>query len=298
MKRLPNAFLMAVCAVLLCSAVAVAQDPNDIKTGSVLFFNRYTSDGSDPSVENTQLNITNTHATQSVTLHLFAVEGSSCSVADSFLSLTPNQTAQFFASDFDPGVQGYLVAVAFSGFTPRQFNYLTGTAYIWQADGKQADLPAVAVQKLNSVVNDNGDGTVNLDFNGGNYGRLPGTVALSNFNSQVTDQTSLYMYSPRNLLFGDNAQFSVFTLVYNEVETPGSTSFPIRCYTEVKLRNLRVIGTLNGFIPAGSVGWMKMSASRPLLGASLSTNGRFAGGRNLTCLSLFSSWTVVVPGGF
>ncbi|MBI1761676.1 MAG: hypothetical protein HYR56_09600 [Acidobacteria bacterium] len=297
MKRLPYTFLMAMCAVLLCSAVAVAQDPNDIKTGSVLFFSRYTSDSSDPRVEDTQLNLTNTNTTQSVTLHLFAVEGNSCSVADSFISLTPNQTAQFFASDFDPGVQGYLVAVAFSGFAPRQFNYLTGTAYIWQADGRQADLPAIAVPKLNGAVIDNGDGTVNLNFDGANYGRLPGTVALSNFNSQVTDQTSVYIYSPRNLLFGDSTAISVFTLIYNDRESSGSTSFSARCYTEVELRNLRVIGTLNGFIPAGSVGWMKMSASRPLLGASLSTNGQFAGGRNLTCLSLFSSWTVVVPGG-
>lgn len=297
MKRLPYASLVAICAVLLCSTVAVAQDPNDIKPGSVLFFNRYTSSSSDPSLEDTQINITNTHPTQAVTLHLFAIEGNSCSVADSFLSLTPNQTAQFFASDFDPGVQGYLVAVAFSGFTPRQFNFLTGTAYIWQADGRQADLPAVAVQKLNGAVSDNGDGTVNLNFDGSNYGRLPGTVALSNFNSQVTDNTSLYMYSPRNLFIGDNATINVFALVYNEVEVPGSTSFSIRCYTEVRLRNLRVIGTINGFIPAGSVGWIKMSASRPLLGASLSSNGQFAGGRNLTCLSLFPSWTVVVPGG-
>jgi hypothetical protein len=291
-------FFLTIGALLCGNVVAMAQDPNDTKTGSVLFFNRYTSNASNPGSEDTQLNLTNTSQTSSVTLHLFAVESSSCSVADSFISLTPNQTAQFFASDFDPGVQGYLVAVAYSGGAPRQFNFLTGTAYIRQADGKTADLPAVAVPKRNNYVYSNGNGTVNLVFDGVNYGQLPGTVAISNFNSQATDRTSLYLYSPRDLIFGDNSSVSIFALMYNELEAVGSTSFAIRCYSEVRLANLRIIGTINGFIPAGSVGWMKMSASRPLLGASLSSGPRFSGGRNLTCLSLFSSWTIVVPGGF
>ncbi|NOT63003.1 MAG: hypothetical protein HOP19_22575 [Acidobacteria bacterium] len=296
MKRLPYSPFLALALTLCGSFAALAQDPNDLKPGSVLFFNRYTSDGAQPDREDTQINLTNTHTTQSVTLHLFAVEGSSCTVADSFLSLTPNQTAQFFTSDFDPGVQGYLMAVAYSGYAPRQFNYLLGTAYVWQADGKQADLPALAVQKLNTVVNGGYDGMVSLNFDGVNYGRLPSTVALSSFNSQVTDQTCVYLYSPSNMVIGNGAQFSVFTLVYNDREAANSTSATVRCYTEIKLSSLRVLGTINGFIPAGSTGWMKMSASRALLGASLSKNSQFAGGRNLSCLALLPSWTIVVPG--
>jgi hypothetical protein len=298
-KRLPYTFLLTIGAMLLCSVVALAQDPNDIKTGSVLFYNHYTSSETDPSSEDTQFHITNTNQTSSVTVHLFFVDGSTCSVADSLISLTPNQTAQFFASDIDPGVQGYLVAVAFSGFVPRQFNYLTGNAYIRRADGKMADLPAVAVQKLNTSVSDNGNGTVNLNFNGVDYGRLPGTVAVSSFNSQATDDTSVFLYSPQNLATGDGATtISIFALVYNEVESVGSTTFSIHCYSEIRLRNLRVVGTINGFIPAGSVGWMRMSNSRPLLGASLNVGSGFTGGRNLTCLALFPSWTIIVPGGF
>lgn len=297
-KRLPYTLLLTIGAMLLCSVVALAQDPNDMKTGSVLFYNHYTSNGSDASLEDTQINITNTHPTSFVSVHLFFVDGSSCNVADSFISLTPNQTAQFLASDIDPGIQGYLVAVAFSGFVPRQFNYLTGNAYIRRADGKRADLPAVAVQKVSTAVNDNGNGTVSLIFNGSDYGRLPGTVAVSSFNSQVTDDTSVFLYSPRNLTIGDDSTIGIFALVYNEVESVGSTNFSIRCYTEVRLRSLRLVGTINGFIPAGSVGWMKMSNSRPLLGASLSIGSGFTGGRNLTCLSLFPSWTIIVPGGF
>ena len=295
MKRLPYSPFLALALTICGSFTALAQDPNDLKPGSVLFFHRYTSDAAQPDRENTQINITNTHSTQSVTLHLFAVEGSSCTVADGFLSLTPNQTAQFFASDFDPGTQGYLVAVAFSGYGPQQFNYLLGTAYIRQGDGKQADLPALAVQKLNTVVHNGYDSVINLVFDGVNYGRLPSTVALSSFNSQVTDQTCLYLYSPSNLVTGSNSQFSVFMLVYNDREIANSTSTTVRCYTEIKLSSLRVIGTINGFIPTGSTGWIKLSASRPLLGASLSKNGQFAGGRNLSGLALLPSWTIAVP---
>jgi len=127
---------------------------------------------------------------------------------------------------------------------------------------------------------------------------LPGTVAVSSFNSQVTDDTSVFLYSPRNLATGDESTISIFALVYNDVESVGSTNFSIRCYTEVRLRNLRVVGTINGFIPAGRSGWMKMSNSRPLLGASLNVGSGFSGGRNLTCLTLFPSWTIIVPGGF
>lgn len=282
---------------VLCSLTAAAQEPNDMKTGSVLFFNLYTSNAADPGREDTQINITNTNSSSGVAVHLFAVDGSTCSVADSFLFLTQSQTTHFFASDFDPGVRGYLVAIAYSGNTPAQFNFLTGTAYIHLADGRMADLPAVAVARRGGGITDNGDGSVNLPFDGVTYERLPGTVALSNFNSQVTDSTSMFISSPRNLFVGEAPSISIFTLVFNELERSASTSFRIGCFSEVPLTSLRVVpGPITSFVPAGQVGWVRMSASRPLLGASLSRGPNFAGGRNLTTLSLFSSWTIIVPG--
>ncbi|HZS10307.1 MAG TPA: hypothetical protein VFD58_36095 [Blastocatellia bacterium] len=298
LQKLSLRLVLSLCSVVLFSsgAFVFAQEPNDIKTGSVLFFNHYTSNPFNPAAEDTQLNITNTHPSSSVVLHIFAVDPTTCQVADSFAFLTANQTAQFFASDFDPGTRGYLFVVAFSGDSPRNFNFLTGTAYIHRADGKMADLPAVAVSRRGGAVVDNGDGSISLPFDGVTYDRLPGTVALSNFNSQVTDSTTMYLYSPRNFFTGDASTISVFTLVFNELERAVSTSFSIRCYSEIQLSSLRVLFTLNGFIPAGQVGWLKMSAGRPLMGASLSRGPNFSGGRNLTILSLFPSWSIIIPG--
>jgi len=41
-------------------------------------------------------------------VHLFFVDGATCSIADSLVCLTPNQTASFLASDIDPGTTGYI----------------------------------------------------------------------------------------------------------------------------------------------------------------------------------------------
>lgn len=297
--KTPNSIL-PLALVLLCLFVVLprsvaAQEPNDIKTGSVLFFNHYTSDPYDPNREDTQLNITNTNAYSGISVHLFAVDGDTCSVADSFMYLTQSQTAQFFASDFDPGTKGYLVAVAWSG-GPANFNFLTGTAYIRRADGKMADLPAVAVARRGGSIINNGNGTLSLVFDGVTYDRLPRTVALSTFNSQTTDSTCLLLYSPQNLFIGEAPSLSVFGLMFNELERSGSFSLTIDCYTEIPLGSIRVPYTVNGFIPNGQTGWLKVYTSRPLLGASLSKGPRFTGGRNLTTLTLHPTWSIIVPG--
>jgi len=49
------------------------------------------------------INITNTNGSQTAFVHLFFVDGSNCSVADSFVCLTANQTMTLNAADVDPG---------------------------------------------------------------------------------------------------------------------------------------------------------------------------------------------------
>lgn len=84
----------------------------------------YTSDASNAASQNARLSITNTNPSRTAYVHLFFVDGSSCSVADSYLCLTPNQTAGIMASDVDPGTAGYVVAIATdSGGCPINFNY-------------------------------------------------------------------------------------------------------------------------------------------------------------------------------
>src|SRR5688572_21541652 len=117
-----SSLLLILAALILFAAAALGADPgvpyppgtpiSDQKPGSILIYNVYTSSPSGAASHNTKINITNTSSTQSTLVHLFFIDGATCSPADSMICLTPNQTASFRASDLDPGVTGFLVAVA------------------------------------------------------------------------------------------------------------------------------------------------------------------------------------------
>src|SRR5262245_34523174 len=151
---------MVLLALLTMGGTAFAADPgvvipetseaSDQKAGSVLIYNIYTSSATAPSTQNTRLAITNTSTKSGAVVHLFFVDGSNCSVADSFICLTANQTATFLASDIDPGISGYIVAIASDGETglPARFNFLVGDEYVKFSTGHVANLGAVAFSKL------------------------------------------------------------------------------------------------------------------------------------------------------
>src|SRR4029450_7679482 len=89
-------FMTAIAAAMMLTSVARAADPgvdlpndpsvrldsqaNDQKKGSVLFFNVLSSSASAPAPDNSRFNITNTNTIRDVSLHLFFVDGASCSV--------------------------------------------------------------------------------------------------------------------------------------------------------------------------------------------------------------------------
>ncbi len=118
-----------------------------LPVGSVLVYKLLQFAVVNPNTENTLITLTNTEASRTAYVHLFFVDGSNCSVADAFICLTPNQTASFLASDIDPGVSGYIVAVAVDKDSgcPMSFNYLIGSEYIKLASGHAANLTAESV---------------------------------------------------------------------------------------------------------------------------------------------------------
>lgn len=304
-RRLIN-FALVMAALSLLSTAAFAQaypignsHLSDMKPGSILFYNRYSSNPSNPQQGDTQINITNVSQNTSADVHLFLVDGGSCSIADSFIGLTPNQTASFLMSDIDPGIAGYVVAVATGGGGPTQFNSLIGTEFIRESDGKMGYLQAISIAKRSpGDVAPDADGLTSLIFNDAEYERLPTVLGLSTFNSQTVDSTSLAIYSPSsNLIIGAVNSVNVFSLLYNDAEVALSSSFQIRCYRYETLTALfNRGGGINRHVPVGRTGWIRMTASgNPILGSVLGKGPVFTGAHNLHALSLLSSYTIQVP---
>ena len=304
----PSLRLLFHCAVIasiciVATSVGKAQSqgglgPSDHTPASALVFTKYTSSATNPTAQDTQINITNVNSNFGISIHLFMVDGNTCSVADFFLSLTPNQTGTFYASDLDPGVTGYIFAVASSG-EPTQFNYLIGDAYIREADGKLANLQAWGFEKHTpGSVTPNGDGTANMVFDGVEYDRMPSMLAASNFNSQVDHSTNLVMVAPMtNYLVGNPVNVNVFTLIYNDVEDSFSTSLRVRCIVQIPLLTLRVPGgNVNAIVRAGRTGWIRLNAiNSPILGSIMQRGPVFVGGHNLHPIALLPTFRTTVP---
>jgi hypothetical protein len=99
------------------------------------------------SPSDSQISLTNTNPVNPAYVHLFFVDGSSCTVADQIVTLTQNQTISFLASDFDPGVTGYLIAVAVDRERVSGDRELPDRRRAWCRfeSGHHANLPAIGV---------------------------------------------------------------------------------------------------------------------------------------------------------
>lgn len=297
---------------------------SDQKAGSVLVYNFYSSSAVAPNLENTRINITNIHPTSSVAVHLFFIDGTTCSPADAFVCLTPNGTATFVTSDIDPGIRGYVIAVASDKASgcPIYFNYLVGDEYVKLASGHQANLGAEAISALfgGGVVGATLPGcsaasvTAVLVFDGApntdGYNKLPRTLVLDHFQSQADGNDTCVVL---NRIGGPNpagtGPFSdlttsalpigpLFAIVYDDAEQPFSVSFSAStCQLKLALSSLRTLGGgLNAVVPSGRSGWMSirpMTTDLGLLGAVLNFNASAAqsvsaynGGHNLHKVTL------------
>src|SRR5262249_37479384 len=285
---------------------------SDQKAGSVLIYNVYTSSASAPSNQNTRINLTNIDPARVTFVHLFFVDGSSCSVADSIICLTPNQTASFLASDVDPGVTGYLVAVAADRQgCPTNFNNLIGDEYVKFSTGHAANLAAEAVSALpGGLTSCNGNSvTAQLNFDGVNYNRLPRTLALDNIGSRADGNDTLLILNRigGNLATGAATLSDIFGLFYNDMEIGVSFSFnPGVCQFRSIISNTfpRITSRFEGFVQAGHTGWLKLYSlsDQGILGAAINVNvngegsaGAFNQGHNLHKLTVTSAASLTIP---
>lgn len=300
------------------SAVAsypATAEVSDQQPGSILFYPIYTSDAANPQVQDTRITMTNLSNTENVCVHLFAVDGTSCSVLDAFICLTPNQTTSLLASDFDPSNTGYIVAVAVDCETglPINFNCLVGESQVKFSSKHRANLAAEGVQALMPYPAgaDPNANTVDLNFDGMSYNRMPRVLALDSIPSLDNGNNTLLIL---NRVGGDftvsaSSIGSITGLLYDDAESPYSFTASFGCQARVSLSNSfpRTFTPFSRVIPSGRTGWMKLygagsgaSGDKAFLGAMINYNANntadaYSQGHNLHHLTLTSSAKITVP---
>jgi len=311
--------LLALVALAVLGPSALAADPgapfpatselSDQKAGSILIYNVYNSNATNPLAENTRINITNTNSTLGAFVHLFFIDGMTCSVADALICLTGNQTVSFLMSDIDPGIMGFLIAVASDPTTgcPVSFNCLIGDEYVRLGSNHTANLGAEAIAAIVPPLCTGLASTVTIAFDGVSYNRLPRVLAADNIASSADGNSTMLVINRigGSLVTGVDNIGTIVGLAFDDVENGLSFQLPFAgCQFKFVLSDSlpRTTPRLSVLIPTGRTGWMKFWAATDvgILGAQITANtsgtvGAFNGGHNLHKLTLTSAATLELP---
>lgn len=229
------------------------------KTGSVLVFPYYTSDlmGRD-----TTLNISNT-GSQTVALHVFYINGATCTQTDQYLIMSPNFCTSFTASSADPTTTGWLLVVAVdANGVPMQYNNLAGQAVV--SDGNyQGFYDAVAFPALSATpATSNPNGTATLNFDGIGYQKVPNQLTPFLQNPQLVPAQKVVTVGLQGdvgvAMVSGAGQTGTGLVRGAGGGTPGSfTKFLIggcQAWGFVSNASPRVPGGLGSLIPSGTLG--------------------------------------------
>ncbi len=180
--------LLTISLLFTFGTLALAQNkPSEQKTGSVLMFPYYTSNVS--ASADTIMNISNL-STSSVIAHLYFMEGSSCTQADTSVYLTPNATITLQAYFDVPFETGYLLVVGVDqNGCVVQNGGLTGSAFVKAPAGyfgvgsgeTRGNYSALAFNAYTPICPAGGPfgAELTLNFNGGALDAMPTGFAVS-----------------------------------------------------------------------------------------------------------------------
>ena len=303
---------MNVVSNVNCNPATVDTSAGDHKIGSILIYNYYTSDVSQPSSKNTQIKLTNTSDTVEVTVRMSLIDGQTGNISIVFFCLLPNQTINFLASEYDPSVTGYIIAVAVDKTTgcPVNSNHLMGGAYVKLPTGHVANLPAIAVSAIATTppTCTAGGTTATINFDGAAYSRLPRLLAIDNLSS-IKDGNNMILVLNRvggNLISTAPSIGTVSGKMYDTGRL--AEDFNFTSSTPQSANTLSVnfprIGPkkLDLFIPAGQSGWMKVGADSNigLTGvlfnfSAVRSQYAYSGGNNLQAVVLAGNVTLDIP---
>ncbi len=281
--------------------------------GSVLIYSFYTSEAGG-GTQNTEFSITNTSHNYQTDVNLFFIDGKTGRVTDSAICLLPTQTAHWSAAEFDPGVTGYVVAVAVNGAGwPVAANHLLGSANVKLKSGHAANLPALAVPALfeGALPGRAGDANkVTLPFDGVRYARLARAVAVGQFAPLAQANAPLLAMAR---IGGDLTQTAAAPLgpLAGDVHDEFQNEFPFTT-TETTPQLVRELSdTFPALQPvplsallSNSQGWLRVWAGEDigLAGAVLNFNANagsapnaFNGGQPLRTLTLAHKIELTIP---
>ena len=287
------------CAEDETARVAAASDQS---AASLLIFPFYSSISSNPRVENSRLTLTNTDSARAVTAHLFWIDGDSSAIADNLICLSPNQTVSLPASEFDPDVSGYLIAVAVDAQTgcPINFNHLLGEVYVKLVSGHAANLAAVGIPALarEPARCDGASSTAEIKMDGANYQTAPSVLAIDHLPSPVDGHQSLLVIDriEGNLATGTRTIGQISGLIHDDLEAGFSFAFSShRRQMRGILSNSfpRTVPRLTNIVPSGRSGWMRLAPEEgaAIVGALLTVNQ----GRNLHILTRTATARLTIP---
>jgi hypothetical protein len=249
---------------------------SDQKPGSVLVFPYYTSNAQTRA--DTRITLTNLMGTLSavppntgngsIFVHLFFLRGSDCQQSDVYVCLTKGASISFRASEQDPEVTGYVVAVAVEmNGLPVSWNALIGNAFVNAGDivgnyGAEAFASPIAVGggTTTAVL---GSTDAVLNFNGVSYDRPADQFAVEiQSPSDATGQTIVHASVNGNI---STAAVSTISqagtgLVIRGDEKQGSfvrfISGNCQSVNVINANAPRVPTGLGVFLPRGSIGTM------------------------------------------
>lgn len=296
-------FVFAVCLAVTMTSMAFGAEPgrperegddarrplaSDQRPGSVLVYNIYAS-GTDPGKQDTDISITNVNASQTAMVHIFFVaEG--CSTADTYICLTPNQTASFLASDVDPLIKGYVVAIATNDKgCPLSFNYLVGSEFVKFESGHAASLAAESYAALfNGTLPgcSNTDVTARVLLDGIRYNSAPRMLAVDKIPSAVDGNSTMLIL---NSLDGDLATGMRLIgnfggTLFDDAESAFSWSTTGACQFRSVMSDTfpQTNPKFTQVIPQGRTGWMRLSArdERAISGSVINFHPNAAGRKN------------------
>ncbi|NOT58676.1 MAG: hypothetical protein HOP19_00450 [Acidobacteria bacterium] len=290
-----------------------AANASDQQPASVLVYNYYNSDAVDSGRTDTLFNLTNTNPRAAAFVHVFFV-GDDCLIADSFICMTANQTASFTASDVDPGVKGYMIAVATDGEIgcPINFNYLIGSEAVKWADGRTASFAAEGFKALYNgrLPGCNERSSIaELEFDGKRYSAAPRKLAVDKLGSLADGNSALLIVNSLNgnVITGAGMNIGgIEGLLFDDAENGSAfRRDDLKCQLSDKLTDAfpATAPLFSAKVPAGRTGWLNLMArdDRGITGAvvnfnpnAATTRGQFNSSHNLHHLS-YTSAKLTIP---